>query len=76
MHTVRTQGFFALYRGMSALVIGNTAKGAVRFLAFDQFAQMLRDDQGKLSGARSVLAGLGAGMTEAALVVTPTETIK
>ncbi|RUP47680.1 hypothetical protein BC936DRAFT_145457 [Jimgerdemannia flammicorona] len=47
-------------------------KSAVRFLA----AQDLRDAQGKLSGARIVLAGLGAGMTEAALIVTPSETIK
>lgn len=32
--------------------------------------------QGKLSGPRSLLAGLGAGMTEAVFAVTPSETIK
>ncbi|KAF9577637.1 hypothetical protein BGW38_007030 [Lunasporangiospora selenospora] len=37
---------------------------------------MLKDSEGKISGGRNVLAGLGAGMTEAILVVTPTETIK
>ncbi|KAK3825013.1 MAG: citrate transporter [Benniella sp.] len=74
--TVRTQGFTAVYTGLSAMVIGNTAKAGVRFFAFDQFKEMLKDSEGKTTGARSVLAGLGAGMTEALLVVTPSETIK
>ncbi|KAG0262829.1 hypothetical protein BG011_009660 [Mortierella polycephala] len=74
--TVRTQGITAIYRGLSALVIGTAAKAGVRFFAFDQFRDMLKDSEGKTTGARSVLAGLGAGMTEAILVVTPTETIK
>ncbi|KAF9962138.1 hypothetical protein BGZ72_010037 [Mortierella alpina] len=74
--TVRTQGITAIYRGLSALVIGTAAKAGVRFFAFDQFRDMLKDSEGKTTGARSVLAGLGAGMTEAVLVVTPTETIK
>ncbi|KAG0005884.1 hypothetical protein BGZ79_000578 [Entomortierella chlamydospora] len=74
--TVRTQGVTAVYRGLSAMVIGNTAKAGVRFFAFDQFKYLLRDSEGKTTGYRSVLAGLGAGMTEAILVVTPSETIK
>ncbi|KAK3815554.1 MAG: citrate transporter [Linnemannia elongata] len=74
--TVRTQGVSAVYRGLSAMVIGNTAKAGVRFFAFDQFKDLLKDSEGKTTGARSVLAGLGAGMTEALLVVTPSETIK
>ncbi|KAG0306312.1 hypothetical protein BGZ98_002642 [Dissophora globulifera] len=74
--TVKTQGITAIYRGLSALIIGTAAKAGVRFLAFDQFREMLKDSNGKTTGARSVLAGLGAGMTEAILVVTPTETIK
>ncbi|KAI1320713.1 hypothetical protein EDD11_010247 [Mortierella claussenii] len=74
--TVRTQGVGAVYRGLSAMVIGNTAKAGVRFFAFDQYKQLLQDSEGKTTGFRSVLAGLGAGMTEALLVVTPSETIK
>ncbi|KAG0043950.1 hypothetical protein BGZ83_010816 [Gryganskiella cystojenkinii] len=76
VHTVRHQGVSAVYRGLSAMVIGNTAKAGVRFFAFDQFKDLLKDSEGKTTGARSVLAGLGAGMTEALLVVTPSETIK
>ncbi|GJJ72705.1 solute carrier family 25 (mitochondrial citrate transporter), member 1 [Entomortierella parvispora] len=74
--TVRNQGISAVYRGLSAMIIGNTAKAGVRFFAFDQFKELLKDSEGKTTGARSVLAGLGAGMTEALLVVTPSETIK
>ncbi|KAI8078950.1 mitochondrial carrier domain-containing protein [Gilbertella persicaria] len=74
--TVRTHGVSTIYTGVSALAIGNAAKAGVRFLTYDQIANALRDQDGKLSGLRSVLAGLGAGMTEAALVVTPSETIK
>ncbi|GAA5803940.1 mitochondrial carrier domain-containing protein [Helicostylum pulchrum] len=74
--TVKTHGISAVYTGVSALAIGNAAKAGVRFLTYDQIANALRDEDGKLSGMRSMLAGLGAGMTEAALVVTPSETIK
>ncbi|KAG0087282.1 hypothetical protein BGZ93_011058 [Podila epicladia] len=74
--TIRTQGVTAIYRGLSALIIGTAAKAGVRFFAFDQFKDMLKDKDGRTTGARNVLAGLGAGMTEAVLVVTPTETIK
>ncbi|KAL5095392.1 hypothetical protein Trisim1_000168 [Trichoderma cf. simile WF8] len=37
---------------------------------------MLADENGKLSGPRTVLAGFGAGVTESLLAVTPTESIK
>ncbi|KAL1708867.1 mitochondrial carrier domain-containing protein [Schizophyllum commune] len=37
---------------------------------------MLADENGKVSAPRSLLAGLGAGMAEAILAVTPSETIK
>lgn len=37
---------------------------------------MLADADGNLSGPKTVLAGLGAGVTESLLAVTPTESIK
>ncbi|RUP45329.1 hypothetical protein BC936DRAFT_148308 [Jimgerdemannia flammicorona] len=45
-------------RHLSRHVRPRHGKSAVRFLAYNKFAQALRDGQGKLSGARSVLAGL------------------
>ncbi|KAI9315793.1 mitochondrial carrier domain-containing protein, partial [Zopfochytrium polystomum] len=69
VRTVRERGFFALYRGLSALV-------ASRFLVFDQIKAMLADKDGKTTGARMVIAGLAAGVVEAVVAVTPAETIK
>ncbi len=48
----------------------------VGFVAFDQYKALLADENGKLSGPRTVLAGFGAGITESLLAVTPTESIK
>ncbi|KAK1766604.1 Tricarboxylate transport protein [Phialemonium atrogriseum] len=64
------------YAGCTTLIIGNSLKAGIRFVAFDQYKAMLVDAEGKLSGPRTVLAGFGAGVTESLLAVTPTESIK
>ncbi|KZZ93677.1 Mitochondrial carrier domain protein [Moelleriella libera RCEF 2490] len=64
------------YAGCTTLIIGNSAKAGIRFVAFDQYRRFLADENGKLSGPRTVLAGFGAGVTESLLAVTPTESIK
>jgi hypothetical protein len=46
------------------------------FVAFDTFKSMLQDQDGKISGPRTVIAGFGAGFTESLLAVTPFESIK
>ncbi|KAF9476897.1 mitochondrial tricarboxylate transporter [Pholiota conissans] len=74
--TVKAKGITGLYSGCSALVVGNSIKAGVRFVSYDHFKQMLADPEGKVSAPRSLLAGLGAGMTEAIFAVTPSETIK
>ncbi|CDK29887.1 unnamed protein product [Kuraishia capsulata CBS 1993] len=72
----RTQGIGALYVGCPASVVGNTAKASVRFLGFDSIKRLLADKDGRLSGPRGVLAGLGAGLLESVVAVTPAEAIK
>ncbi|KAK4035356.1 mitochondrial carrier domain-containing protein [Parachaetomium inaequale] len=64
------------YAGCTTLIIGNSAKAGIRFVAFDQYRKLLADADGKMSGPRTVLAGFGAGVTESLLAVTPTESIK
>lgn len=64
------------YAGCTTLIIGNSAKAGIRFVAFDQYKRLLADADGKLTGPRTVLAGFGAGVTESLLAVTPTESIK
>lgn len=57
-------------------MIGNSAKAGVRFLAFDSYKYLLSDEDGQISGPRTVLAGFGAGITESLLAVTPSESVK
>merc|ERR1719195_622292 len=48
-----------------------------RWGAYTNFAALARDEKtGKLSGAMTVACGLGAGITEAVIAVTPVETVK
>ncbi|KAJ1558763.1 hypothetical protein HK096_005132, partial [Nowakowskiella sp. JEL0078] len=75
-HTVKKKGFFGIYKGVDAVVIGASAKAAVRFLAFEQLKKAFSDGNGKLDGSKRVLAGFGAGVLEAVIAVTPSETIK
>lgn len=72
----RTNGVSALYVGCPAFVVGNTVKASVRFLGFDFIKSLLADKNGKLSGPRGILAGLGAGLLESFIAVTPFEAIK
>ncbi|OJJ43337.1 hypothetical protein ASPZODRAFT_19424 [Penicilliopsis zonata CBS 506.65] len=64
------------YAGCTTLIIGNSLKAGIRFVAFDSFKSLLQDENGKISGPRTVIAGFGAGFTESLLAVTPFESIK
>ncbi|KAL5040825.1 hypothetical protein BDW71DRAFT_192974 [Aspergillus fruticulosus] len=64
------------YAGCTTLIVGNSLKAGIRFVAFDTFKSMLQDENGKISGPRTVIAGFGAGFTESLLAVTPFESIK
>jgi len=74
--TWKERGITGFYRGCSTLIVGSMPKAAVRFAAYNQFASLLKDEKGKLTSTRTMLAGLGAGVTEAIVAVTPMETVK
>lgn len=48
----------------------------LRFGAFEQFKSLSVDSRGQLSTSGKLLCGLGAGVAEAVLIVTPMETVK
>ena len=73
--TVREKGLRALYRGVSVQITGTAAKAGVRFLAFEEYKRIL-SGHGASATASIAVSGLLAGITEAILVVTPSETIK
>ncbi|KAI0686699.1 mitochondrial carrier domain-containing protein [Cytidiella melzeri] len=67
----------ALYKGLGAVLSGIVPKMAVRFASFEAYRDWLADKEtGKTSVGGIFVAGLGAGVTEAVLVVTPMEVVK
>ena len=76
MHVVKHEGPGGLYAGCSTLVVGTAFKAGVRFLTFDMIKNSLADENGNLTAARGVLAGMSAGCVESILAVTPTERLK
>lgn len=74
--TVQANGVKGLYRGLSVLLYGSIPKSAVRFGSFEQFKKHAADEKGNLSPVSRLLCGLGAGVSEAILAVTPMETVK
>ncbi|KAJ3480826.1 hypothetical protein NLI96_g8074 [Meripilus lineatus] len=67
----------ALYKGLGAVLSGIVPKMAVRFASFESYkAWLANKETGKTSLGNIFLAGLGAGTTEAVLVVTPMEVVK
>ena len=64
------------YAGCTTLILGNSIKAGVRFVAFDQYRRLLSDAEGHVSGPMTVVSGFLAGATESLLAVTPFESIK
>lgn len=75
---VQREGFPSLYKGLGAVVTGIVPKMAIRFSSFEYYKGLLngRDFQGASSFYVNFTAGLGAGITEAIVVVTPMDVIK
>ena len=74
---VQREGFFALYKGLTAVYMGIIPKMAIRFLSFEQYKDFLAINTplGRSTTA-TFTAGLASGLTEAILVVTPAEVCK
>ncbi|KAG8967532.1 hypothetical protein FRC03_009785 [Tulasnella sp. 419] len=67
----------ALYKGLGAVLSGIVPKMAIRFASFETYKSSLADKStGKTRTGMVFIAGLGAGITEAVMVVTPMEVVK
>mmetsp|Transcript_14248 Transcript_14248/g.29753 ORF Transcript_14248/g.29753 Transcript_14248/m.29753 type:complete len:292 (-) Transcript_14248:358-1233(-) len=75
-YTVRTTGFLSLYRGLAPTLVGSIPKAGIRFGLNSVIKEKLRDENGKLTAGKNFVAGLGAGVSEALLIVAPVETVK
>lgn len=72
----KSDGYKSFYRGVGIVSAGGMAKSVVRMGVYDRLKRALQTADGGLSGGRSLIAGIGAGMAETLLVVVPTETVK
>lgn len=74
---IQREGFFALYKGLTAVYTGIVPKMAIRFVTFEQYKDWLAEytPLGRSTSA-TFTAGLASGLTEAILVVTPAEVCK
>lgn len=74
---VRRETPLALYKGLGAVLSGIVPKMAVRFASFETYKGWLADKEtGNTSIGNIFISGLGAGTTEAVVVVTPMEVVK
>ena len=74
---VQREGFFALYKGLTAVYTGIIPKMAIRFVSFEYYKDMLAKYTSLgHSNTNIFTAGLMSGLTEAVLVVTPAEVCK
>src|SRR3989338_5552785 len=75
-HTLKTNGFFGLYRGLMPMLAFSIPKSAVRFGVVENVRAKLKEADGTVTLLNTALAGLMGGIAEAVFVVTPQETLK
>jgi solute carrier family 25 citrate transporter 1 len=75
-YTVQSTGFFSLYRGLTPTLIGSVPKAGIRFGLNAILKDNLRDSEGNLTPLKNFVAGLGAGVAEALVIVAPVESVK
>ncbi|KAJ8577074.1 hypothetical protein ON010_g2135 [Phytophthora cinnamomi] len=73
---VQADGAGSLYRGLAPVLVGTIPKAGIRFGAYDVMKRALAGENGEVSTVRNLAAGTIAGGVEAALAMTPVETLK
>jgi len=75
-HTIHHEGVAALYKGLTPFLAHLTSKYALRFYVNEMYRRNLTQHTNLSPQTMGFVAGLGAGVTEAILIVTPFEVIK
>ncbi|KAJ3601855.1 hypothetical protein NHX12_029617 [Muraenolepis orangiensis] len=73
--TVRSEGYFGMYRGAAVNLTLVTPEKAIKLAANDFFRQQLSKDGKGLTVLKEMLAGCGAGMCQV-VITTPMEMLK
>ncbi|XP_068614528.1 mitochondrial glutamate carrier 1-like [Brachionichthys hirsutus] len=75
VQTVRSEGYFGMYRGAAVNLTLVTPEKAIKLAANDFFRHQLAQDGKRLPVIKEMLAGCGAGMCQV-IVTTPMEMLK
>ena len=74
---IKEEGPLSLFKGTGAVVSGVTPKVLVRFNAYAYYKSLMPvKEDGTLSNMSNFWSGIMAGVTEAVVIVTPTEVVK
>lgn len=73
---VQKEGFPSLYKGLGAVVVGIVPKMSLRFALYEYYRLLLTPATRPITTGMTFAAGVGAGITEAVLVVNPMEVVK
>uniref|UniRef100_A0A3P8Z446 Mitochondrial glutamate carrier 1 n=2 Tax=Esox lucius TaxID=8010 RepID=A0A3P8Z446_ESOLU len=73
--TVRSEGYFGMYRGAAVNLTLVTPEKAIKLAANDFLRHRLSNDGGKLTVLKEMMAGCGAGMCQV-VITTPMEMLK
>mmetsp|Transcript_15476 Transcript_15476/g.33576 ORF Transcript_15476/g.33576 Transcript_15476/m.33576 type:complete len:311 (-) Transcript_15476:1366-2298(-) len=73
---IKEEGVRALWKGLTPFATHLTLKYALRMGSNSVYQNLLRDQDGKLTSGKRLLAGMMAGVTEALVIVTPFEVVK
>lgn len=76
INILKKESFFSLYKGLGAVVIGIVPKMALRFSSYEFYRSLLYQPDGSITTKSTFAAGVGAGTTEAVIVVNPMEVVK
>lgn len=76
INIVQKETFLSLYKGLGAVVIGIVPKMGIRFSSYEYYRSLFYAPDGSITTGQTFMAGVGAGITEAVIVVNPMEVVK
>lgn len=74
--TAAESGISSIYQGLAPAMLSRTNAIGIRFGINTVLKEKLKDGNGNMTPATNFLAGVGAGVGEAVIAVTPFETVK
>lgn len=76
INIAQKEGILSLYKGLGAVVIGIVPKMGIRFSSYEFYRGFLKNADGSIDTSSTFIAGVGAGITEAVMIVNPMEVVK